>query len=290
MEISDFVSIVIPAYNAEKYIIEAVESCLSQDYDNYEVIVVDDCSTDSTLQKLLRYKASIRKISKFNRLRIIRRKENGHTGAAMNTGIKAMRGVWFKEMQADDILLPNALHDMVKVARESKHKEDTIFYANWYRINHNGEITFRFPELYRNHLTPFQFNCVLLQHNIGNGITVLIHRSAFDKHGYFDEKTKHEDYEHRLRWCILQGARMELIEEFVAKYRVHDQSYTAKRSMTEMEEEDIAIKFVILSQLSAQQKTAYKNGILKTFPAHLYPNLHEDLTLMDILKAQNGIY
>lgn len=283
---SDFVSIIIPAYNAEKYIIEAVESCLDQDYDNFEVIVVDDCSTDSTLDLLLQYKASIRKVSKFNRLRIIKRKQNGHTGAAMNTGIRAMRGEWFKEMQADDYLFPDALKLMMKTAQESKHKEDTIFYANWYKINEAGEIVYRFPEPNRNHLTPFQFNCILLQHNIGNGITVLIHKSAFEKHGLFDEKTKHEDYEHRLRWCILGGCRMELIEVLVAEYRVHSESYTAKRTMYEVEAEDQQIKFVILSQLSQQQRTAYRDTIWKMmYPPHLYPEKHkESPALRDILQ------
>lgn len=256
-----FISIVIPAYNAQKYIIEAVESCLTQDYDNFEVIVVDDKSTDKTMEYLLKYRDMLKPELK-NRLVLICREQNGHTGAAMNTGITQMRGEWFKEMQADDILLPNALKDMIEEAQNHPNKEDTIFYANVYRIDKDGNIKFRFPETNRNDWSDLEFKAYLFQQNIGNGISVLIHKSALQKHGGFDTITKHEDYEMRLRWCIMEKCRMHLIDKFVASYREHPEQYTRGRTWDQMFDEDMRIKTAIIKQMSKRDQAMIAHTIL----------------------------
>ena len=72
------VSIIIPAYNAEKYIKQCVDSCLSQTYTNFEIIAIDDGSTDSTVKILQEYGATIKVINK----------KNGGTASALNVGIK----------------------------------------------------------------------------------------------------------------------------------------------------------------------------------------------------------
>lgn len=287
---SPFVSIVIPAYNAEAFIVEAVESCLNQTYDNFEVIVVDDKSTDNTMKYLLEYRDELPPDKK-DRLVLIWREKNGHTGAAMNTGIEAMRGEWFKEMQADDILLPTALADMIAEVGKCPNWEDTIFYANVYRMRENGEIKWRFPETNRNQWSDLEFKAYLMQSNVGNGISILIHKSAFAKHGMFDTVTKHEDYEMRLRWCILEKCRMYLIDRFVASYREHPNQYTARRTWQEMLDEDMRIKIAIISKMPMKDRAQIGHTIvLKNFGVWGENSIPDNTPLETILTHPKVIF
>ncbi len=88
-------SIIIPAYNAENFIDKCLGSILSQNYKNYEIIVVDDCSKDSTLKVLKKYK----------NVRIFSTKTNSRQGAARNIGIKNATGDYILFIDADDSIL-----------------------------------------------------------------------------------------------------------------------------------------------------------------------------------------
>jgi len=274
--LTEKVSIVIPVYNCEKYISQSIESALNQDYPDFEVIVIDDGSTDDTGHILESFSDEIKII----------KKKNGHTGSALNAGIKQMKGEWFKELQADDRLLQNCLADMLEFVHESK-KEDTIFYADVNWIDENQRIKFHWKELNYNSLSNFDFNILLLQHNIGNGTSVLIHNSAFKKHGYFDEITKHEDYEMRLRWCILEQCRMHYIERLVGEYRIHDLQYTKQRRITDILMEDIQIKQKIIDQLNEPAKLKYAKALLsKFYDRRQYPELFQNPKMEDIIRMQ----
>ena len=88
-------SIIVPAYNVAQYIEECIESILNQDYDNYEIIVVDDGATDET-PKILDEIAS-----KSEKVRVIHQK-NGGLSAARNSGIEAASGEYILFLDGDD--------------------------------------------------------------------------------------------------------------------------------------------------------------------------------------------
>ena len=92
------VSVVVPAYNAEQYLAETLESALAQDWDPFEVIVVDDGSTDRTAEIAESYEG----------VRCIRR-ENGGASAARNTGVAHARGELVANLDSDDLLPPTRL-------------------------------------------------------------------------------------------------------------------------------------------------------------------------------------
>ena len=98
------ISIIIPVYNAEKYLEECIRSAIEQSYRDIEVIAVDDGSTDNSLEILEKYSSKIRII----------KKKNGGTSTALNIGIEAMDGQWFKWLSADDILDNNAVQVQIK--------------------------------------------------------------------------------------------------------------------------------------------------------------------------------
>ncbi len=90
------VSIIIPCYNAERWIAAAIESALGQTYPNIEVIVVDDGSTDGSLDIIKRFDTKINWVSTPNR----------GPSAAMNTGFKIAHGDWIQFLGGDDFCIP----------------------------------------------------------------------------------------------------------------------------------------------------------------------------------------
>ena len=100
------VSIITPAFNASRYLVSFFESVLNQDYSNYELIFINDGSTDDTAQIALRYKKSFEE--KGHRF-VYLAKENGGQAAALNTGFPYMKGKYFIWPDSDDTLCSDNL-------------------------------------------------------------------------------------------------------------------------------------------------------------------------------------
>ena len=160
------VSIIIPSYNTGKYVQESIESALNQTFTNLEIIVVDDGSTDNSLEQ-------IRKFS--DRIKIITKK-NGGTSSALNTGIKEMSGDWFKWLGADDILYPNAVEDLVSETKKFPNNKKIIYYSDFDCIDSKGNFTRTIIYKNRNNFSLFEQNVRLLQGFFGNPNTSLIHK------------------------------------------------------------------------------------------------------------------
>ena len=107
------VSIMMPAYNAGKYIGRAIESVLAQTYENWELIVVDDCSTDNTYE--------IAASCKDPRIRILRHEQNMGVGPSRNDALSASTGQWMAVLDADDEWLPERLERLIN---ETDGRED----------------------------------------------------------------------------------------------------------------------------------------------------------------------
>ena len=95
MKVIPDVSVIITNYNYEKYIARCIRSCLSQRYTNVEVIVVDDCSTDSSLKEIETFK---------DHIRLIKNKKNVGVASASNLGIKAAKAQFVIRVDADDFV------------------------------------------------------------------------------------------------------------------------------------------------------------------------------------------
>ena len=107
------VSVIIPAYNAEKYLEETLESIVNQTLDEYEIITINDGSTDSTLSILKRYE------SQYNNFKIID-KQNEGVSAARNDGLKSATGEYIFFYDADDIAELDALDALYSAAVTKK--------------------------------------------------------------------------------------------------------------------------------------------------------------------------
>jgi glycosyltransferase involved in cell wall biosynthesis len=121
------VTVVIPAYNVEKFVRETIESALAQTLSNIEVIVVNDGSTDGTQQVL-------DSISD-ERLTVLRQQNRG-VSAARNAGLAAARAPYVFFLDGDDILMGNALYRMVRVLDDNP--ERIACFAHYIRITESG--------------------------------------------------------------------------------------------------------------------------------------------------------
>ena len=127
------VSVIIPMYNSEKYIGETLESILAQTLKNFEVIVVDDCSTDKSREVVESY------FEKFSgRLKLLKLKENhGKPCVPRNRGLEFSRGKYVYFMDSDDILYPNALQELFDLAE--KFSADVVYCEKYHTSNGEGK-------------------------------------------------------------------------------------------------------------------------------------------------------
>ncbi len=248
------VSIVIPVYNAEKYLDECITSALEQTYSDIEIIAVNDGSKDNSLDILKKYS---------NKIKIIDKK-NGGTPTALNAGIRVMTGEWFKWLSADDVLLKHAIESLILETKKlGSESQSTIFYSNYNLIDQSSNMVGKFIEPNYNNLSTFEKNVILLDNYYGNGTTSLIHKSIFDQFGLFDEHVGfQEDYEFWLRCCLLHGCKMYLVPEILANYRVHEGQLTKKKVDESMIHANL-IRNMILDKLTMEEKIAYTKALKK---------------------------
>ena len=105
-------SIIVPVYNVEEYLEECLESLVNQDYSKYEIIVVNDGSTDNSLKIAKKYEKKYQKLIK------VYDKENGGLSSARNFGIKHAKGKYLFFVDSDDYILPNSLNILDKYLKE----------------------------------------------------------------------------------------------------------------------------------------------------------------------------
>jgi len=101
--LKDLVSIITPSYNSDKFISKTIESVINQTYDNWEMIIVDDCSPDNSNEIIEEY------IKQDNRIKLIKLDKNSGPAVARNTAIKKAKGRYIAFLDADDLWLPDKL-------------------------------------------------------------------------------------------------------------------------------------------------------------------------------------
>lgn len=128
------VSVIIPMFNSEKYVGECLESLLAQSFQDFEVIVIDDCSTDNGSAIVESY------IPRFDeKLRLVKTKKNSGGSASRNKGMKLSRGEYLFFMDSDDLFTKTALEYMYKPAKE--FNADVIYCGKYYSYNDKNKET-----------------------------------------------------------------------------------------------------------------------------------------------------
>ena len=206
------VTVIIPIYNMEKYITEAVDSALNQTYENCEIIVIDDGSTDNTFNILKRYNNNIRYI----------KQDNKGLACARNVGIKKSTGDYIALLDADDIWLPDRLTIEVKILDELP--EVGLVHSSIYWINENGKKLTN-PDEKRKYCSGYIAKYIISRKSDIYCPTVLFRKSCVNDVGYFDENLTRLGVEDRDLWYrIALKYKIEYVDKPLAKYRYREDS------------------------------------------------------------------
>ena len=129
------ISVIIPMYNAEKYVSECLDSILAQTFTDYEVIVVDNCSTDNSCKIVESYAPKFTN-GGVERLQLVRRNVNsGNATVPRNTGLKIAHGKYIFFVDSDDAITKTALEELFKPAE--KFQADVIHLGAFFRLAEN---------------------------------------------------------------------------------------------------------------------------------------------------------
>jgi len=203
------VSVIIPAYNAERYIGEAIDSVLAQSHSDVECIVVDDGSTDRTAEIVGGYSDRVRHI----------RQQNADRSAARNNGIAHATGKYISFLDADDLLLQGKLKE--QVAFLEAHLEYDVVYS---RVNYFRENGKRNYYVVRRVTPAGDIVPLLINTNFITMNSPLIRRAAVERVGGFDVTfSRYEDWDFLLR-LALTGSRFGFMDATHALCRMHGEN------------------------------------------------------------------
>ena len=124
------VSIITPTFNCGRFIAETIESVFAQSYSNWEMLIVDDCSTDNTKDIVLKYS------QKDRRIRYYCLERNSGAAIARNTALKMAKGRWVAFLDSDDLWLPNKLERQLDFMMRN---EISFSYHRYSEISESGE-------------------------------------------------------------------------------------------------------------------------------------------------------
>lgn len=208
----NLVSIILPTYNGEKYICEAIDSIIGQTYTNWELIVVDDCSKDATLQIVNEYSR------RDNRIKVIHNSNNCKLPQSLNVGFHNSKGDLLTWTSDDNRFLPNAIEVMQQYFRDNNGTYMVL--ADMYEIDANG--------------TRIGNGC--LQWNEQNlcvknivGACFMYTRDVYEKIGDYDVNLFcAEDYDYWIRVEKVYG-KIVHIPEILYEYRRHNENLTISK-------------------------------------------------------------
>lgn len=243
-----FFSVIIPVYNRESVIHRAVESVLNQNYDQFELIIVNDGSTDNSKKSIMSYCDT--------RINYVETKNLG-VSHARNFGIRLSKGSHLAFLDSDDQWLPGKLgtdadfimqHPQIKI-----HQSDEIWVRKGKRVNKKNFHKKISGDIFKESL----FLCMI------SPSSVVIERSLFEKCGTFDERMKVcEDYDLWLRITCRYDVGL-IDKEMIIKYGGHEDQLS--HSVTAIDRFRIysLIKLLNSDLLSDEQRILTQNSVLE---------------------------
>ena len=248
------VSIIMPAYNAEKYIDEAIDSVISQTFANWELIIVNDGSTDDTQKIVEAYVSSDTRIKLINQ-------ENKRLGAARNEGIKNAKGEWVAFLDADDLWVDVKLEKQLAAA--AVYPDAGVIFTNGFTFYQDDLKT---AKPYGAVAGYYSATAAYKLEYTGNYIPVLsvmVKRTHINNTGLQDESPAIygcEDWDYWLRLAI-QGVAFYGMEEKLFYYRKHASNMSNDSNLMSLANANVFIKNY-REELLSPEETGRLNGFI----------------------------
>lgn len=234
------VSVVIPVYNGEDYLDEAIRSALSQTYKNIEILVVNDGSMDRTEEIVKAYGDKVRYYSK----------PNGGVATALNLAIREMRGEYFSWLSHDDYYYPEKVELEIE-AIEKQGDREAIAYCDYSLLDQETGVfsEYKIEEYYSE--TERRNGTLMVMQRMMDGGSMLIHVNHFQRVGMFDENLRTtQDYDMWFR--MLRGEKVVHVPKVLVVARVHKKQGSQTMKEFFPEREQLFLRF--LRELSDEEK------------------------------------
>jgi glycosyltransferase involved in cell wall biosynthesis len=221
------ISVLMPVFNAELFLKDSIESILNQTINDFEFIIINDGSTDSSLDIIQKYSKLDNRIKCYSR-------ENRGLVDTLNHGIMLARGKWIARMDADDIAYPNRFSETVSML----NKSGAQICGSWIQILGGNYVrSIRYPESNRAIQLGLLFGTTFAHP------TIFI-SSNLAKHNLYDRLYEGaEDYELWTRLSLL-GVKMTNVQNILVKYRIHStQISSIKRNVQQKLTKDIQFQY-----------------------------------------------
>ena len=218
------ISIVIPLYNYENYIVNCLTSCLKQTINDYDIIVTDDCSTDDSANIVDRIS------QKHKKVKLIRLDKNQGYSKAKNESIISSSSKYIVHLDSDDYLVPNSLE-----LRLTSFSDQDIMMVHGKVYSFYDDKTYDWCIQNMASLSFIEAN----PHAQG----VMVKRECYEKYGLYDENLRSKsDREMWIRLRDLSRIKIKAISDYVAFYRIHPNSMIQYRSKNPKHNEKIEYK------------------------------------------------
>ena len=275
-----FFSVIIPVYESEEYIQRAMESVCAQTFGDYELIVVDNGSTDLSFEIISDFISNHPQMN----AHCIRLEQNQGISGGRNAGMNEAKGMYISLLDADDYWYPNKLEKVAETI--IKYPEYDIIWHWENQVNGNSVKTSRFREVNNDDA----FKDLLINGNCLSPTTVTVKTSLLKSVGGFDiELNKGQaDYDCWLRLAKV-GAKFHLIKDALSVWVVRESSLSSKH-----EQHYMAVIDMVKGHFDGLKKMGFKEGVIKKLwrkrEAELYCYLGRSLSLMGETKKAREYY
>lgn len=227
------VSVIVPAYKAEKYILEALESIKKQTYSNWEIVVVEDAWNDKTEEIVEKFAEMVGSL----RVQFVRHSFNKGIAATRNTGISLSKGEYIAWLDHDDIWLPN--HLQINISALEGNQADLAYSTVQLFTDAEGCIGTWGPE--KNEQENFPASLLLRGYIVSSG--VVVRKRSLQLINNFDDSLRNaEDYDCWIR-MLINGAKFIYLDSISSRYRKHSSSLTGNNYLTWKSDLQILLKY-----------------------------------------------
>jgi len=228
---TSLVTVILPCYNGARWVSRAIESILVQIYENFELIIIDDGSTDNSKERIVPFLCD-------KRVCYIYQANRGFSGA-INSGIKASSGELIGFIGQDDVWVPNKIELQQKFL--SEHQNIDLVFSPYYSMDSQGQIFRTINAKIPVFRTKEELVTELFLGNFIGFETVLVKRKCFDEVGFFDERmTAFSDHDMWLR--IVEKFNIGYFNQNLVKKREHNLQLSKDGLSTALKDEFLIIQ------------------------------------------------